>query len=172
MTGKIAATTSGMALLSATILLAGCGAGNKEISFTSGGMTHTFAEGQGSIPKDFPLPIYPKATTTGSVSAQGGDDAERSRFLMLSSTDPADRVSAFYVDQLKSRGWKVDTRQRTGNLVNLSAAREDMDANVMVSSEGGKTTISLAVSKGSAEGAAPVEDPSKYEPSKVTPPTD
>ena len=75
-------------VLSATCLLGGC---SKEgaVTFNSGGMTHTFAEGKDATPKDFILPIYPGATTTGSVSAEGTDQ-EESKFLMLSTSDTLD----------------------------------------------------------------------------------
>lgn len=156
----------------AAVLLSGCNSGTSEVSFKSGGMTHTFAEGKSSIPKDFPLPLYPNATTTGSVSADGGAGGERSKFLMLASKDPVEQVSKYYLDELKASGWKVENQETSGGLINLSASQKDMEANVLVSGESGKTTISLSVSKTTGEMKAPADDSGNYEPNKVTPPTD
>jgi hypothetical protein len=158
-------------LLVATLCTA-CSSDNGEVSFKSGGITHTFSEGPGSIPKGFPLPLYPNSTTTGSVSADGGSDSERSKFLMLASKDSVEKVSRYYLDELKSSGWKVESPQSSGKLINLSASQADMEANIMVSGEAGKTTISLSVSR-IADGSDPQpEDSAHYEPNKVTPPTD
>lgn len=154
------------------VLFAGCGQGDKEISFSSGGMTHTFAQGKDAFPKDFPLPLYPDATTTGSVSAEGSTSKEHSKFLMLSSTDSVEKVSNFYSEQFKSNGWTLADQQTSGNLRNISASKADMEANVMVSGDGGKTTISLAISEGPKDHADEPDDSSNFEPNKLTPPTD
>jgi len=155
-----------------TCLFTACGGSDQKVSFQSGGMTHTFAEGQGAVPKDFPLPIYPNATTTGSVSAEGDKEVEHSKFLMLSSSDSVEQVSKFYQDELKVTGWKVDSPQESGNLVNISASRGDYEANVMVSNDGTRTTISLALSKGSEAAHEPESNAGDYTPNKLTPPTD
>jgi hypothetical protein len=156
----------------ALALLAGCGQNASEISFKSGGMTHTFAEGKGAVPKDFPLPVYPNSTTTGSVSAEGGSNDERAKFLLLASKDPVDQVSKYYADELKAGGWKLEGEQKTGNLVNLSASQGAIEANVMVSGGEGNTTISLSVSKNTDGAPAQSGDAQNFEPNKLTPPTD
>lgn len=153
-------------------LLSGC---NKEgsVSFNSGGMTQTFAEGKDAVPKDFTLPVYPGATATGSVSADGTGD-EQSKFLMLSSTDPLDKVSAFYQDTLRDKGWtvdKVDTEMP--KVVSITAHMKETEANVMLADDGGKTTISLQANK---TGEITKEDADasneNYQPDKINPPTD
>lgn len=80
-------------------MISGC-SNDGAVSFNSGGMTQSFAEGKDSVPKDFILPVYPGATATGSVSADGNDQ-EQSKFLMLSSTDSLDKVSEYYQSSLK-----------------------------------------------------------------------
>lgn len=163
---------SAVTLALATVLCTACSTDTGEVSFKSGGMTHTFSEGAGSIPKGFPLPLYPNSTTTGSVSADGASDSEKSKFLMLASKDSVEKVSRYYIDELKTSGWKLDSQQTSGNLINLSASQADLEANIMVSGEAGKTTISLSVSHVS-DGSNPAPDDStNYEPNKVTPPTD
>lgn len=171
MTEQNIRVTCALSLALAAVALHGCSSGSGEVSFKSGGMTHTFAEGKGSIPRDFPLPVYPNATTTGSVSAEGGSGDEQSRFLMLATKDPLEKVSSYYDSALIAAGWKIEGRQSSGSLINLSASRGDLEANVMVSGESGKTTISLSVSK-AFSGGAPDAGNGNYEPNKVTPPTD
>ncbi len=153
--------------------LSSCG-NQKEVSFKSGGMTHTFAEGQDAIPKDFALPIYPGATTSGSVSA-GGEDQEHSQFLMLSSNDPMDKISEFYQSQLKDKGWEIDKVDTSPKLVSIDAHKDKLQANaeLVEDSDSDKTTISLQVSQQSDN---PKEDSEaaaeNFKPDKVTPPTD
>lgn len=155
------------------VSLSSCG-NQKEVSFKSNGMTHTFAEGQDAIPKDFALPIYPGATTSGSVSA-GGEDQEHSQFLMLSSNDPMDKISEFYQSQLKDKGWEIDKVDTSTKLVSIDAHKDKLQANAELAedSDSDKTTISLQVSqqsdnpKDDSEAAA-----ENFKPDKVTPPTD
>jgi hypothetical protein len=153
------------------LITAACAGNEKEVSFKSGGMTHTFAEGKDAIPKNFPLPIYPAASTTGSVSAETDQSAEDAKFLMLSSNDSYDKVGEFYKKELAATGWKVETVQTLPKLINIAATKDAYDANVMLSSDGQKTTISLAVSKTGGENVVtpPAEE---YSPDSLTPPTD
>ncbi|HEY9730729.1 MAG TPA: hypothetical protein V6C89_02385 [Drouetiella sp.] len=155
------------------VSLSSCG-NQKEVSFKSGGMTHTFAEGQDAVPKDFPLPIYPGATTSGSVSA-GGEDQEHSQFLMLSSNDSMDKISEYYQGQLKDKGWEIDKVDTSPKLVSIDAHKDKLQANaeLVEDSDSDKTTISLQVSQQSDN---PKEDSEaaaeNFKPDKVTPPTD
>jgi hypothetical protein len=152
--------------------LAGCG-NDKEAVYKSGGMTHTLAEGKDAIPKDFPLPLYPNASSTGSVSAQGAGD-EQTKYLMISTPDSLDKVSEYYQGELKNTGWEVGQVETSPKLVSISATKksQDLDSNVMIAEDGGKTTISLQSTK-SVEIKKEDEEPSEnYTPNKVTPPTD
>lgn len=153
----------------ACIGLTSCSKNDKEVSFTSGGMTHTFAEGKETKLKDFALPIYPNAQPTGSVTAQGADD-ENSSFMMLSSADSLSQVSDFYTQKLKEDGWTVNATTTMPKMVNISASRKNMEANVMVGLDSEKTTITLAVSK-ELQGVPKVSD-EQYTPDKLNPPTD
>lgn len=150
----------------------GACAKRQEVSFKSGGMTHTFSEGKEAVPHNFPVPIYPGATATGSVSAQADKSSEQAQFLMLSSADSPDKISSYYKQELPRAGWKVNSVQTIGNLVSLGASRDDWEANVMVSSEGDRSTISLNVSRLEPGGTPPQETGEVYTPDKLTPPTD
>lgn len=156
----------------AAVMLATTGCGNqKDISYSSGGMTQTFAQGKDAVPKDFALPIYPGATTSGSVA--GNNSEEETQFLMLSTTDPVEKVSEFYEEKLKAAGWTVDSVQPQAKVTTIDAHKEKLTANVEIAEDSGKSTVSLSWGK-SAEN---IQDPSEsaaenYKPDKVTPPTD
>ena len=87
---------------------------------------------------------------------------------MLSSEDPYDRVGDYYQQNLKSNGWKIDKVQTFPKLINIAASKGELDANVMLSSDGKKTTISLAVSKNTGP-ASPEDSSANYTPDKLTP---
>lgn len=165
-------TTAAILALFVSSTLSSC---NKEgsVSFNSGGMTQTFTEGKNAVPKGFNLPVYPGATATGSVSAEGSDQ-EESKFLMLSSPDSLDKVSEFYQNTLREQGWivdKVDTE--APKVVSISAHTKNTEANVMLADDGGKTTISLSAGKAGDTTKEDTEAQSEnYSPDKVNPPSD
>jgi hypothetical protein len=70
---------------------------------------------------------------------------------MLSTTDSVDVVSQYYKKKLADNGWKVDDVQPMGQMTNISARKQGLDASVMVAEDAGKTSISLEVSQPSAE---------------------
>jgi hypothetical protein len=136
-------------------------------------MTQTFAEGKDAVPKNFLLPVYPGATATGSVSAEGNDQ-EESKFLMLSTTDSLEKVSEYYQNTLRDKGWTVDkVDTEAPKLVSISAHMKDTDANVMLADDGGKTTISLSAGKtGDTTKEDAETNTENYSPDKLNPPTD
>lgn len=85
------------------VLLASC-SNSSEVSFQSGGMTHTFAEGTDATKQGFQLPVYPGAKPSGGVS--NTSTAESSSFLLLSSPDAVNKISEFYQQQLKKMDGK------------------------------------------------------------------
>jgi hypothetical protein len=141
--------------------------------YESGGMTQTFAEGKEAVPKDFLLPVYPGATATGSVSAEGAGQ-EESKFLMLSSTDSLDKVSDFYQNTLKDNGWTIDKVDTDApKVVSISAHMKNTEANVMLADDGGKTTISLSAGNAGDTSKEDTEsNQENYKPDKANPPTD
>src|SRR5215813_7273587 len=63
----------------AALVLAGCNSA-KEVSYKSGGMTHTVAEGENAVPKDLAGLVFTGATPVGSVAAEGANQ-EFSKFM-------------------------------------------------------------------------------------------
>jgi hypothetical protein len=156
-------------ILSASTL-AGCGA-QGEVSYKSGGTTETFAEGNKAVPKEFQTLVYPKATTTGSVSADG-ENEEQSKFLILTVSAPIEAISKWYQQELSRQNWKVDKVQDMPKLVSITGHKEDTEVNVMIAEEGSKTTISLQAGKQGDNVNDDKEPLENYAPDKVTPPTD
>jgi hypothetical protein len=154
----------------AVIFLTGCG--GQEVSFKSGGMTHTFAEGKASVPKEFENLIYPDADTKGSVSSEG-DNEEQSKFLMLSCTNSIDAVSRWYQNALREQKWTVDKVQDMPKLVSINGHKDDLEVNVMIAEDDAhKTTISLSAGKQVDAATEEKEQVDNYTPDKVNPPTD
>lgn len=140
----------------------------EQVSFKSGGMTHTFSAGKDATKNGFLLPIYPGAKPTGSVATS--DAEELSSFLMLSSPDSVEKVGNFYKDEMQKGGWQVDQVQFHPNIVNLSAKKEALEASVLISGEADKTSITLTVGR-EPEGK-PEMSSDTYIPDKLNPPTD
>jgi hypothetical protein len=167
---KLALNFSFFVVVAAMLAISGCG-NEKDISYKSGGMTQTFTDGKDRVPKDFPLPIYPGATTSGSVA--GNSSEEETQFLMLSTADPVEKVSEFYESKLKADGWKIDAVQPEAKVTTIDAHKDKLTANVEIAEDGGKSTVSLSCAKS----ADNIQDASEsaaenYKPDKVTPPTD
>jgi hypothetical protein len=99
---------------------------------------------------------------------------EESKFLALSSNDPLDKVSDYYQNTLKDKGWTIDkVDSDIPKVVNISAHLKDTEANVMLAEDGGKTTISLnAGNAGDTSKEDSEANQENYKPDKVNPPTD
>lgn len=158
---------STLIVFSAAGLLAACSS-EKQVSFKSGGMTHTFTSGNDATNKGFLLPIYPEAKPTGGVA--NTDSEESSSFLMLTSTDSVEKIGTFYRDQLKKDGWSVSEVQFHPSLVNLGAKKEKLEASVLISAESDKTSITLSV--GHEPDGKPEMSTEVFAPDKLNPPTD
>ena len=125
-----------MVCASLCAVLCGC-SDDKEVSYKSGGMTHTVAQGADALQKQFPLPIYPNSTPNGSVSAQG-DENEQSKMLLLTTSDSIEKVSEYYQAEMPKGGWSVDNvQQTTPKLITISGAMKDkkLESNVTINDE-------------------------------------
>lgn len=129
------------------VIFVACAQQNHEVSVKTGSLTATYSEGQGAIPHDFPLPIYPQATVSGSMSAQDKSDKQDTRMLMLTVSDSVEKVSQYYQEKMKTDGWHIESTSTMGELANILATKEAMQANVIIApdSPSGKTQITIAV---------------------------
>ena len=142
----------------------------KDVTYKSGGMTHTIAQGEGSIPEEFKALIYPDAQATGSVSADGNDQ-EQSKFVMLQAKAAADDVSKWYQEKLQNNGWTVGNVQTSADVISISAQKKEIEMNVMIDEDQGKTTINLSLAK-TVDQVPDESETENFVPNKVAPPTD
>lgn len=152
--------------LACCVLLTACSS-NQEVSYQSGGMTHTWEEGKAAS-KDFPLPIYPNSKPSSALRASGEGDT--SEFMILVSPDSVEKVASYYSDELGKKGWKLNKLNGT-NMVNMTASKDDQQAGIMISvDDKNQTSITLTMSDEPA-GVPQVTD-KNFTPDKLNPPTD
>lgn len=152
-------------------ILTSCG-NPQQVVFKSSGTTETFTQGQSATPKDFQNLIYPDATTAGSVSADGDNNDEQSKFLMLSSKSSVDTVSKWYQEQLKKEQWKMSKPQEQPKLISLTAHKDGAELNIMITEDSGATSISLSIAQQSDTVYNEENSHENDQPNKNTPPTD
>ena len=152
-------------------LLTACGNPHQMV-YKSGDMTQTLAEGKSALPDEFKDYIFPGATTAGSVSAQG-ENAEESKFLMLSCKSSADTVSKWYQDKLKSNNWKIITVDNQPKVISLVGHKDHTEFNIMIAEDNGTSSISLSLAN-QVEDNANTDDSNheNYVPDKTNPPTE
>lgn len=149
-------------------VIAGCAA-TDTVSYNSMGVKQTMTAGKESDLKNFPLPVYPNAKSTGSVAAKG-DSGDHSQFLMIASPDAVDKVSEYYQSELKKQGWTVENTSVMPALHNLQAHKDAQEANVMISADGDHTSITMSVCE--AIQGVPEMSKNNYVPDMLNPPTD
>jgi hypothetical protein len=152
------------------ILLCACSPA-KEVSFKSAGVTQTFSQGTMAISPDFKDYIYPDATTSGSVSADG-ENNEESKFLMLSSKSPIESVSKWYRDKFKSENWKIANQQEQPKLISITGSKDKTELSVMITEDNNNTSISLSLAKQVDGNYNDDKNGENFVPNKDTPPTD
>jgi len=160
------------AVLTAGVLcLAGCG-NEKSVTFDSAGMTHTFTEGNESLPKDLQKLVYPGAAIAGSTSAQD-KDGEHAAFVSLSTADSLEQVASWYEASLPKAGWTIDSQDTSQPaLVSISGHQKDTEINVLMAQDANKTTISVSEGKAGEGDAVDEEEIENFTPNAVTPPTE
>jgi hypothetical protein len=155
-----------------SLSLSACGS-NKEVSFDSGGMTHTMRIGAGSVPEDLKELVYPGATASGSQAANDDnkDSNDHSKYLNLSSSDSIEKVTSWYEGALKKEGWNIEKNETMGNLVSISGTLKDAEVAINIADDSGKTSI--IVNKSTSLGGIPDEEQvENFKPNKDVPPTD
>lgn len=97
-----------------------------------------------ALPDDFPkdMPVMKDAVVTMVVAA--GDN----RMIMLSSGAPVADVLAFYQENLKTQGWKIDASQTSPESANIFVSKAGGQAHVAIAKNGKDTAIQLTVPKG------------------------
>lgn len=96
-----------------------------------------------ALPEDFPkdMPLMKDAVV--QMVAGAGDN----QIIMLAVGAPVAEVLAFYQENLKAQGWKIDATTNTGEGAMLNASKAGGQALVTISKNGKETAIQLTVPK-------------------------
>ncbi len=144
---------------------------SKQVVFKSGGLVETSTEGKTAIPKEFENYVFPDATTSGSVAAEG-DNQEQSKFLMLSSKSSLDIVSKWYREKLKSDQWKITNILDQAKLISITGRKNNTELNVMLTEDNNATSISLSFAEQLDNVENDENNHENFTPNKDVPPTD
>lgn len=114
--------------------------------------TKTGAEiniGEGKIPAEFPkdFPLYPGVKVEGNITGTE-NQAGKGFWLIMTTADTTDKVTAFYQTQLPSNGWTVGSTMNIGPSSTWEVTKADMTATVIVATDektkGTRIVITLA----------------------------
>jgi len=151
-------------LLCAATLVLACGGEEETVEIEGGELTFE-AEGEGvrisgekegvgaisgrfgenaEIPDGFPedVPIYPGADVIGGMVAGDGG------MVTLQTRDDAEKVTAFYRENLVKEGWNIGQEMDLGGQRVLAVEKEGRNAAVQISREADATTIVTTVGMG------------------------
>ena len=145
---------------SSAMFLFAC-APSKEVTYTSkdGQGKVTFQEGNASIPKDFPLPIYEKGKvsagmTATSTSAQGGTQS-----VFIETSDSPSQVGNYYQSKLPTEGWTIESTNTMGVMIHMMAKKGNNQAQIIINKDeakaDGKTSIMLNITTNSSQSTEP-----------------
>lgn len=125
--------------------------GQANVDIDSDSMTVTTDEGTfttgSDLPVDFPsdIPAYPGATAaysgTSNINSEGTQFA-----VVLSSTDPYEKVADYYTTQLPAQGWDIESTQKISGTTILGAVKDNRTLSVAVASGDDATSITIAQS--------------------------
>ncbi len=142
------------ALAALLLALAACGKNDAKVSQGPGGSVEikdkdgkvaVVASAKGiALPEDFPkdMPVMKDAVVKMTA------DAGNSRMVMLSVGAPVADVLAFYQDNLKAQGWKIEATTSTPESALLFVSKAGEKAQVTIAKNDKETTIQLTVPKG------------------------
>lgn len=102
-------------------------------------------EERGELPDNFPkdFPVYPKSKLVGTWSADGEDIKGLS--LVWETDDSVEEVSGYYNRELEASGWKVTFSTKAEGSVALSFEKDKNSGFVGITTEDGKTIISVTL---------------------------
>lgn len=92
--------------------------------------------GETKIPADFPkdFPLYPGATVEGNISG-AENKAGKGFWLIMTSSDAAEKVSAFYTTNLPKNGWTVGNTINIGPSSTWEITKGDMTGAVIIGTD-------------------------------------
>jgi hypothetical protein len=124
------------------------GKNGEKISITNQKTGESVELGEGKIPANFPkdFPLYPNAAPRGT--AIGSEQVTGKGFwLLLESSDPLSKVTAFYEEQLEGKGWTIEETNVLGDGSTYKVKKEKLAGNVIISwdKKDAKTSILITL---------------------------
>ena len=106
------------------------------ISITDPKTGNKVSVGEQKIPADFPadFPIYDGAKPTGSLSGSESGD-QKGFWIVLTTPDSIDKVTAFYQTNLKAKGWTVTNTLQITDSTTYTVEKAKLNGTVTVGSD-------------------------------------
>ena len=114
-----------------------------EIKDKDGKVAVTASDKGVALPGDFPTDMPVMKDAVVKMVAGAGDN----QIVILAVGAPVADVLAFYQENLKAQGWKIDATTNTGEGAMLNASKAGGQAMVTISRNGKETAIQLTVPK-------------------------
>src|SRR5258708_5032452 len=114
--------------------------------------------GENKIPDDFPkdFPVYPGSSVTSSLS--GNQNGQGNGFwLTLSTNDTADKVMAFYQENLKTNGWTTQTTTGAGIGTNWAVSKGTLTGYLTIDRPQNQNATSILIVLGANSSPTPVK---------------
>ena len=101
---------------------------------------------EGKIPADFPkdFPLYPGAKVEGNISG-AENKAGKGFWIILSTTDDATKVTAFYETSLSKNGWEVGSTMNIGSSATWEISKGNMGGGLIVGEDEEKKGASIVI---------------------------
>lgn len=102
--------------------------------------------GEGKIPTGFPkdFPLYPGAKVEGNISG-AQNQAGKGFWLIMTTADTTDKVTAFYETNLPKNGWTVASTMNIGPSSTWEVTKGDMTGSVIVATDDKTKGTSLVI---------------------------
>lgn len=102
--------------------------------------------GEGKIPTGFPkdFPLYPGAKVAGNITGTE-NKAGKGFWIMMTTTDTSDKVTAFYEANLPKSGWTVGSTMNIGPSSTWEVTKGDMTGAVIVAADEEKKGTSIVI---------------------------
>ncbi len=101
---------------------------------------------EGKIPADFPkdFPLYPGAKVEGNISG-AENKAGKGFWVILSTTDDAAKVTAFYETNLAKNGWAIGSTMNIGSSATWEISKGNMGGGLIVGEGEEKKGTSIVI---------------------------
>jgi hypothetical protein len=115
--------------------------GNVKVSTKEG----TFETNSGKLPDNWPSDAPTYAGTITFSGSSNGTNGQKGLSLMISTSDSADKVVAFYKSELASKGWTIASEGTFSGTTMLSAEKGAQQYSIGIITADGQTQITSGI---------------------------